>query len=126
MAALTDPSFKKRSSEGFDISRRDLCTLTGERWLNDQVPLTPPSRLISSLSSHLSPLTLSPRQVIQFYLALVAERSVSPAYREAGRPRVLAMSTFILQNLLKKSRVGIILTLDTFLMCLKNSNFQLI
>ena len=64
--------------------------------------------------------------MVQFYLALVAERSVCPAYREAGRPRVLTMSTFLLQNLLKESRVGIIPTLDTFLMCLGNSNFQLI
>lgn len=43
---------------------------------------------------------------MQAYLALVAERSASPAFREEGRPRVLAMSTFILQNLLKESRVG--------------------
>ena len=43
---------------------------------------------------------------MQAYLALVAERSASPAFREEGRPRVLAMSTFILQNLLRESRVG--------------------
>ena len=54
VSALTDPEFKKRSSEGFDITRcekagkirlslqliffrHDLCSLTGLRWLNDQV-----------------------------------------------------------------------------------------
>ena len=89
VAALTNPSFKKRSREGFDITRRDLCSLTGD--------LSPPAS---------RPPTLIPHQVVQFYLALVVERSISPAYREEGRPRVLAMSTFILQNLLKESRVS--------------------
>ena len=36
--ALTDPSFKKRTSEGFDVSSLDLCSLIGKKWLNDQVP----------------------------------------------------------------------------------------
>ena len=115
MAALTNPSFKKRSREGFDITRRDLCSLTGDRWLNDQVALAPslsflaPSpepRASRPLPPASRPPPLTPHQVVQFYLALVAERSMSPAYREEGRPRVLAMSTFILQNLLKESRVS--------------------
>merc|ERR1719500_1135769 len=78
VSALTDCEFKKRSSEGFDITRHDLCSLTGLRWLNDQV--------------------------IQVYLSLVVERSSWTTFREQHMPKVLAMSTFIYQNIMRKSR----------------------
>jgi len=78
VSALTDVGFKKRSLEGFDITRHDLCSLTGLRWLNDQV--------------------------IQVYLSLVVERSKCPTFKELQMPKVLAMSTFIYQNIMRKSR----------------------
>lgn len=57
-----------------NIVTNDLFGLTGENWLNDNV--------------------------IEFYMKLIADRSMTEAYRREKFPKVYAMSTYFFQNLM--------------------------
>ena len=59
-----------------NIKTSDLFNLTGENWLNDNV--------------------------IEFYMKMIAERSMSDAYRRENFPKVYAMSTYFFQSLIQR------------------------
>ena len=64
------------------INRHDLCSLTGLRWLNDQV---------GRHRIHV----LNPYQVIQVYLSLVVERSKCPTFKELQMPKVILLKRLV-------------------------------
>ena len=69
----------------WSINRHDLCSLTGLRWLNDQV-----------CTDKRKSQALKPFQVIQVYLSLVVERSNCATFRELHMPKVKMPSIKIL------------------------------
>ena len=62
--------------------RHDLCSLTGLRWLNDQV-------VMQEIQ------VLKPYQVIQVYLSLVVERSSWTTFKEQHMPKVKMLLVFL-------------------------------
>ena len=62
--------------------RHDLCSLTGLRWLNDQV-------VMQEIQ------VLKPYQVIQVYLSLVVERSSWTTFKEQHMPKVKMHLVFL-------------------------------
>ena len=62
--------------------RHDLCSLTGLRWLNDQV-------VMQEIQ------VLKPYQVIQVYLSLVVERSKCPTFNELQMPKVILLKRLV-------------------------------
>merc|ERR1719352_1914517 len=61
------------SRHNIDITKHDLYTLTGDNWLNDHV--------------------------VEMFLAMIAQRSVSLNYVLKQHPRVHSMSTYFFTNL---------------------------
>jgi len=66
------------SRHNIDVTKHDLFTLTGERWLNDQI--------------------------IEMFLTMIAKRSCSQAFISRLHPRIYTMSTYFFYNLIKRDR----------------------
>ena len=61
------------SRHNIDITKHDLFTLTGDNWLNDQV--------------------------VEMFLAMIAQRSITQTYVSRLHPRICSMSTYFFTNL---------------------------
>ena len=72
--ALKSEDDKIISAHNINITKRDLYGLTGQNWLNDHV--------------------------IEFYLQMIAARSLSPEYMELRMPRIHCMSTYFFLKLI--------------------------
>ena len=73
VTAMLSPSQIVLSRHNMDITKHDLYTLTGTNWLNDQV--------------------------VEIYLNMIAQRSLSLKYVSRLQPRVHVMSTYFFTNL---------------------------
>jgi len=61
------------SRHNIDITKHDLFTLTGDNWLNDQI--------------------------VEMFLAMIAQRSITHTYVSRLHPRIYSMSTYFFTNL---------------------------
>eukprot|EP00092_Neocalanus_flemingeri_P000118 GFUD01000121.1.p1 GENE.GFUD01000121.1~~GFUD01000121.1.p1 ORF type:complete len:1007 (-),score=214.05 GFUD01000121.1:186-3206(-) len=76
VSAMTGQDDNIISAHNINITKHDLYGLTGQNWLNDKV--------------------------IEFYLQMVAARSLSLEYRELNMPRIHCMSTYFFLNLIMR------------------------
>jgi len=74
--AIVSPGEVVSSSQNMDITKHDLFTLTGKRWLNDQV--------------------------VEIFLNMVANRSLTKDFRARNLPKTYSMSTYFFPNLVTR------------------------
>jgi len=74
--AMVSPGLVVYSRQNMDITKHDIFTLTGKRWLNDQV--------------------------IEIFLNMVANRSLTKDFRARNLPKTYSMSTYFFPNLVTK------------------------